>query len=85
MTTQGIDRLSSLAHQHFAMFEDDAVGLLVDRLDHDHAHGGTRRRLTDCLGIIAVILGSLDERLDVLRRDETNLMAQSAQQAAPMV
>jgi hypothetical protein len=85
MATQGIDGLSSLAHQHFAMLEDDAAGLLVGSLDHDPAHGGTRRRLADCLGIMAVILGSLDERLDVLGRDETNLMAQPAQQAPPMV
>jgi hypothetical protein len=67
------------------MFEDDAVGLLVDGLDHDRAHAGTRRGLADCLGIVAVILGPLDERLDVLRRDQANAMAQSAEQAPRMM
>ena len=75
MAAQGVDRLGALAHQHLAVFEDDAVGLLVDGLDHNRAHGGTRGGLADRLGIVAVILGPLDEGLDVLRRDQTHIMA----------
>ncbi len=72
MATQGIDCLGALAHQRLTVFEDDAIGLLVSRLDHHRAHGGTRRGLADRLGIVAVILSPLDERLDVLRWDQKN-------------
>ena len=85
MATQGIDRLGALAHQHLTMFEDDAIGLLASRLDHHRTHGGTRRGLADRLGIVTVILGPLDERLDVLRRDQANTMTQLVQQPAPVV
>ena len=61
-----------------AMLEDDSAGLLLNGLYRDRAHGGPRCGLADCLSIVAVIFGPFDEWPDVLRRDKTNSMAQSA-------
>jgi hypothetical protein len=42
-------------------------------------------RLADRLGVIAIVLGALDVGFDVLRRDQTNLVAKRGQFASPMV
>jgi hypothetical protein len=48
-------------------------------------HAGPPGRLTDCLGIVAVVLAALDVGFDVLRRDETHLVTERGQLARPMV
>ena len=85
MAAQGIDCLGALAHQHLTMPEDNDIGLLVGGLDRDRAHSRARGCLADRFGVVAVVLGPFDERLDVLRRDQPNPMTQPAQQAAPMM
>lgn len=70
---------------HIAMFQDHGVGLLLDSLDRDRGHGRTRRSLTDGLSIVAVILRTLDEGFDVLRRDQADAMPKLTKHAGPMM
>jgi hypothetical protein len=85
MAAQGIDRLGVLVHQHLTMSEDDGLGLLVGGLDRDRAHGRTRRCLVDRFGVLAVVFAAFEERLYVLRREQSNPMTQLNEQAAPMM
>jgi hypothetical protein len=47
---------------------------LLGRLDRDEVHGRPLHRLGDGLGIPVVVLVSLEERLDVLRGDQANIV-----------
>ncbi|MNC96100.1 hypothetical protein D3C83_133830 [compost metagenome] len=46
--------------------------LLLNRLDGDEAHAGAAHCLTDCFGIVGVILVALDVWFDELRRDQSH-------------
>jgi hypothetical protein len=48
-------------------------------------HGGADRGFTDRLSICRVVFLALDQRLDVSRRDQPNVMTQLADLAAPKV
>src|SRR5215470_14923836 len=59
--------------------------LLVDVLDRHKAHGRTRHRFRDGLGITAVVVVRLDVRLDELRGHELHLMAICAAASRPVM
>src|SRR5262249_49059126 len=59
--------------------------LLVDVLDRHKAHGRTRHRFRDGLGITAVVFVRLDIRLHELGRHELHLVAMFAEAARPVV
>jgi hypothetical protein len=46
------------------------------RLDGDEVHGRSLHRLGDGLGIAIVVLVALQERLDVLGWDQSNVVAE---------
>src|SRR3954469_7345124 len=48
-------------------------------------HPRTPTGLTDRLGVVTVVFAAFDERLDILRGDQTNVMAQRAEFPPPMV
>jgi hypothetical protein len=60
-------------------------GLLRDRLDRYKAHIGANYRLTDPFGIGRIILVCLNEGADVLRRDQSDVVAQTAEFTRPMM
>jgi hypothetical protein len=59
--------------------------LLFWRFHRHEAHIGARHRLTDRLGIVAVVLVGLHIRLDELRRHQSYFMPQRDELARPMV
>jgi hypothetical protein len=75
MPAQRIDQLRALLDQQLAQRQQHAVGLFLSGFDRHEAHARPRRRLADRLGILMVVLGSLDERLDILRRDQPHPVA----------
>src|SRR5262249_11912899 len=50
---------------------------LLRRLDRHELHGRSLHRFRDCLGVAVVVLVSLEERLHVLRRDQTHIVTKS--------
>lgn len=74
MRAQGVHRLSALFYELLARAKCDCACLLVGRLRLDEPHGRPQRRLDDGLGIGRVVLLALEERLDVVRRDQPDLM-----------
>lgn len=58
---------------------------LFRRLDRHEAHGRPLHRFGDRLGIAVVVLVTLEERLDVLRRDQTRIVTERRQLAPDMV
>src|SRR6516165_7637639 len=50
---------------------------LLRRLDRHKLHGRSLHRFRDCLGVAVVVLVSLEERLHVLRRDQTHIVTKS--------
>src|SRR5215510_14363714 len=59
--------------------------LLVDVLDRHKAHGRTRHRFRDRLGIAAVVFIRLDVRLDELRCHELHLVAIRPEASRPVM
>src|SRR3954451_22807371 len=80
-----IDGLGALENQQVPRAEHDGCGLLVRALEGYKAHGGTLSGLADRFGIGHVVLLSLDERLDVSRRDQLHRVAKLGDLAAPVV
>jgi hypothetical protein len=83
VAAQGVDRLRALADQQLASAEDHrgALGLLA--LHGHEAHRGSLRCLADRLRVRRIVLLPLHEGFDVGGRDETDLVAQLADLAAP--
>src|SRR5262245_43655170 len=52
------------------------IGTQFGRLDRDEVHGRSLDGLGDGLGIAVVVLVALEERLDVLGRDQADVMAE---------
>ena len=71
-------RRSRVAKQHGAR-------LLFLRFHRDEAHGRPARRLADRLRVGRVVLLAFDERLDVGRRNQADLVPEVADRAAPMM
>src|SRR6201995_1239602 len=82
---KSVDALSALPHQEIASSEHDAVRLLLFGLDRNEAHVWPLRRFTDGLCIGGIVLLSLDEWLDVGRRDQADMMAQFSDLTRPVV
>ena len=78
VTAQSVDALGALTHQEVAGAKHDAVRLVLFGLDRNEAHVWPLGRFTDRLCIGGVVLLSLDEWLDVSRRDQPDVMAQFA-------
>jgi len=74
-----------LLHELFPCPERDGPRLLVGGLRLHEPHGRPHRCFNNGLGIGGVILLALDERLDVVRRDQPNLMALLHHLPRPMV
>src|SRR5450756_1108412 len=85
MCPQCIDQLGALAHQQIAYSMLHQPALLLGRLDRDEPHGWAPDRLTDRLGVGGIVLVALDVSLHVLRRHQTNLMAELRQLTRPIV
>src|ERR1700730_13014218 len=58
---------------------------LLWRLDRNEVHGRPQHGFRIRLGIAVVVLVTLEERLHVLRRDQTHVVASSLQLAADMM
>ncbi len=58
---------------------------LLWRLDRHERHGGPLHRLRDGFSIAIVVLVALEERFDVLSRDEAHVMAERPELAADVV
>jgi len=71
--------------QQLANPEDYRRALGLFTLHRHKTHSRAHRRFTDCFGIGSIIFLALDERLDVGRRDQPNVMAQLADFARPEV
>jgi len=78
MAAQRVDGLGALGHQQLAGAQSESIGLLGGRLDRHPAHRWPASGLADRLGVVPVSLAALDERLDVLRRDQPHPVAQLA-------
>ena len=75
MRSQRVHRFGALFHELFARPESHRSGLLFCGLWLHEPHGRSQCRLDDGLRIGGVILLPLDERLDVNRRNQPNLVA----------
>ncbi len=58
---------------------------LLRRLDANEPHGRSLNRFGDRLGIAIIVLVALEERFDILRRDQAHVMAKAFQHAADKV
>ncbi len=85
MPTQRVDQLRVLLHQQLPHRQDHRRRLILGRLHRHEAHIRTPRRFDHRLGIFVVVLAALDERLDVLRRDQAHPMPQPRQPPAPVM
>ena len=85
MRSQRIHGFSALLHELFARPERNRSGLLFLGLGFHKPHGRSQRRLDDCFRIGGVILLALDERLDVVRRDQPDLMPVAGHFPRPMM
>src|SRR5215510_4143748 len=74
-----------LAHKPLAHAMQRLDVLLVDVLDRHKAHGRTRHRFRDGLGIAAVVFVRLDVRLDELRGHELHFMAIRPEASRPIM
>jgi hypothetical protein len=83
----GPDHLGdALAHEHRQPHPvQHHRALLFGRLDAHEAHGRSRHRLADRLGIGRVVLAPLYVRLHILRRHQPHIMAQRDQLAGPVM
>src|SRR4051812_34731472 len=85
VTAERVDGLGALANQQVPRAKHDGGGLLVRALEGNKAHSGPLSGLADRFGIGHVVLLSLDERLHVRRRDETDRMAELGDLTPPVV
>jgi hypothetical protein len=83
--THRIDQLGAVAQQQSPGSVQHHRGLLRDRLDRHKAHVGANYRLADPFGIGRIVLVGLDEGADVLRRDQSDVVAQTAKFTRPMM
>jgi hypothetical protein len=70
MRPERINGFGALLDELLARPECDGTGLLFGQFRFDETHGRPQRRLDDRLCIGGVILLALQERLDVMRRDQ---------------
>src|SRR6201987_4839998 len=82
---QSVDALGALTHQEVPGSKHDAVRLLLFGLDRNEAHARPLGCFTDGLRIGGLVLLSLDERLDVGRRDQAHVMTQLSDLTRPVV
>src|ERR1019366_6764482 len=85
MCPQGIDQLGPLPHQQIAYSMLHQPALLLDRLDHNEPHGWAPDRFADRLGVGGIVLVALDVGLHILRRHQTNLVAELRQFTRPIM
>src|ERR1022692_4543376 len=85
MCPQGIDQLGPLPHQQIAYSMLHQPALLLDRLDRDEPHGWAPDRFADRLGVGGIVLVALDVGLHILRRHQTNLVAELRQFTRPIM
>lgn len=72
-------------HQLLARAERHGARLLVGRFRLHETHGRTLGRLNDRLGVGGVVLLPLQERLDVMRRDQPVLVTAAGYFSCPVV
>src|SRR6516162_10936026 len=82
---QSVDALGALPHQEVPGSKHDAVRLLLFALDRNETHARPLGCFTDGLCIGGIVLLSLDERLDVGRRDQAHVMTQLSDLTRPVV
>src|ERR1035437_6583685 len=85
MCPQGIDQLGPLPHQQIAYSMLHQSALLLDRLDRDEPHSWAPDRFADRLGVGGIVLVALDVGLHILRRHQTNLVAELRQFTRPIM
>jgi transposase len=85
VSAECVDQQGPLANQAFAHLQNHCLSLLRDRLYRHEMHPRSPCRLADSLGVIAIVLGALDVGFDVLRWNQTDLVAKRDQFASPMV
>src|SRR4051794_9221186 len=85
MPAQRIDQLGSLPNEEIARAEDHGASLLRLGLDRDKAHGGSRSRLCDRLGVGRIVLLTFDEWLHIGRRYQANLVPELTRRPAPLM
>ena len=85
MTAHRVDQLCALAQQQCPGSVQHHRRLLLDRLDRDKTHVRSDHGFADAFGIGRVVLVGLDERADVLRRDQPDVMAETLQLARPVM
>src|SRR5918993_588044 len=83
VTAERVDGLRALANQQVPGAKHNGCGLRVLALEGNKAHGGPLSGLADRLGIRGIVLGSLDERLDVSRWDQPDRVAELDDLATP--
>jgi hypothetical protein len=84
MTTQGVDQLRALPDKRLVRSEGDSSGLVLGTLHGHIMQVWTQRRLSNRRYVCCIILLSLDKRLHIDRRKQTNLMAEVLREPAPM-
>src|SRR4051794_11287479 len=75
MAPHSVHQLSALPDEQLAGAEIHRVGLHRGRLDGHEPHVRTRSRFANRCRVIPIVLTALDERLDVLWRDQPYRMA----------
>src|ERR1039458_4992950 len=85
MCPQGIDQLGASPHQQIAYSMLHQPALLLDRLDSDEPHGWGPDCFADRLGVGGIVLVALDVGLHILRRNQTNLVAELRQFTRPIM
>src|SRR5207247_11229023 len=80
-----IDHARPLADEARAHAMQSQQVQLLWRLDRHKVHGGSLHGLRDRLGIAIVVLVPLEERLYVLRRDQTHIVADRCQLATDVM
>lgn len=85
MRPQRVHRLGPLLHELLARAERNGPRLLVGGLRFDETHGRPQRRLDNRLRVGRVILLALQERLDIVRRDQPDLVPEAGHFPRPMV
>ena len=82
---KGVDRFGPLLHDLLAGAKRHRPGLLGFGLGFDEPHGRTHRCLNDCFRVGGVVFLALDERFDVMRRNEPDAVPVGGQFPRPMV
>lgn len=85
MAPDPIDQLSALTHQHLPNPMQDKDFLLAFLLDWDEAHGRPCHGLANCFRVCCIILVRLDVGANILRRQQTNIVAKPTEHSGPMM